>query len=145
MLNRPINPKNAPFDQPQPENEPFDFDAKPNRFFFNVETVGGLEPDVVIQNGIKILQQKLASVIQALNGGEDDEMGEANGPSNAYGDGARTPDGMNGYGGMDGGYTTPYGAAPGGQGAGQHGNTSVWGGGTTPYGATPYGQGGWGA
>lgn len=100
----------------------------PTRFFFDVETVGGLEPDQIVTQGIKTLQTKLAEVIHVLRGGD-----EANGAD--FG-GAQSPQ-MNGagFGGQDNGYTTPY--------AG--GNASVWGaanpaaGSTTPYGATPYG------
>jgi DNA-directed RNA polymerase II subunit RPB3 len=87
----------------------------------------------VIQQGIRLLQQKLAAVIQSLSGaGEGGDDGDGFGA-----DGARTPDatGVNGFGNApDPGFTTPYG----------QGNTSVWGG-QTPYGATPYGQSGWGS
>ncbi|KAF2752880.1 RNA polymerase II subunit 3 [Pseudovirgaria hyperparasitica] len=132
MKEWPINERNAAFEEPVAENDSFDFNKQPTRFYFNVETVGSLEPDVVMQQGIKVLQQKLAGVIQELNGASgDQEMG--------YNDGGRTPDGApNGYGGADQGFNTPYG-----------GHNSVWGGagggaagagGTTPYGATPYGQ-----
>lgn len=114
------------FEDPVNEHEPFDFNKVPTRFYFNVETVGGMEPDHVMQQGIKVLQQKLAAVIQELSGSSgDQEMG-------GFGDGGRSPEaGTSGYGGVaEQGYTTPYG-----------GNASVWGGGTTPYGAaTPYGQ-----
>lgn len=125
---RPTNKRNAEYDEPQLEGEPFNFDAVPNRFFFNVETVGGLEPDVIMQQGIKVLQQKLAAVIQELTGGED-----RGGADDGFG-GARSPD-MNGAGGygVDQGYTTPYQAG---------GSASAWGGAQTPYGATPYGNSG---
>ncbi|KAF2658378.1 insert subdomain of RNA polymerase alpha subunit [Lophiostoma macrostomum CBS 122681] len=116
---------------PAPEDEPFNYDAVPSRFFYDVETVGGLDPDQIVQKGIQTLQQKLAEVIQALQGGDNMDGMEYTG--------AQSPQ-MNGggYGGQDAGFTTPYGG----------GNTSVWGngaggaGGTTPYGATPYGAGG---
>jgi DNA-directed RNA polymerase II subunit RPB3 len=101
------------------EDEPFNYDAVPNRFFFDVETVGGLDPDQIVQTGIQTLQQKLAGVIQELRG---EDMDGAD-----FG-GVRSPQ-MN-----SGGYGQDY------------GNNSVWGnnagpgGGTTPYGATPYGN-----
>ncbi|KAF2839637.1 insert subdomain of RNA polymerase alpha subunit [Patellaria atrata CBS 101060] len=120
--------KNADWEDPLQEGEPFNYDAQPDVFYFNVETVGGLPPDVIMQQGIKVLQQKLAAVIQELAGGD-----ERNGD---YGDGARSPDGPppgTAY-GADGGYTTPFGVGTG--------NASAWGGGTTPYGATPYGNSG---
>lgn len=98
-----------------------------------------MPPDQILHSGIKVLQQKLAMVIQELS--SDGQHGGMNG-------GAQSPDMMdtmgNGtaYGGNtaygDQGYTTPYGAAAAGA-------TSAWGGvggGTTPYGATPYGRSG---
>ncbi len=83
---------------------------------------------MVVNEGIKVIQQKLASIIVGLTG--DGEGGEA---------GLRSPEyGGDAY-GQDPGYTTPY---------GNTGNQSAWGGdgGTTPYGTTPYGnpgQSGW--
>ncbi|KAF2190787.1 insert subdomain of RNA polymerase alpha subunit [Zopfia rhizophila CBS 207.26] len=119
----PVDEHNANIDGAPQEGEAFDYDAVPTRFFFDVETVGGLEPDQIVTQGIKQLQQKLAGVIHELQG--NDGMNGAD----DFG-GAQSPQ-MNGagYGGQDAGYTTPY------------GNASVWGGGggTTPYGATPYG------
>lgn len=117
---------------PPAEGEPFDYDAAPNEFFFDVETVGGLDADQVIQQGIRVLQQKLAAVIQELSA---DERGQGDGVN---GHGGHTPDadpygGATRYGGA--GYESAYQRNPQG---------SVWGGangagGTTPYGATPYG------
>jgi DNA-directed RNA polymerase II subunit RPB3 len=95
--------------------------------------VGNLEPDAIIQQGIKVLQQKLASVIQTVTEGEGGDTNGMNGADD-YANGPRSPDtGMNGSGWQgDAGYTTPgYGS----------GNASAWGAGAaTPYGATPYGQ-----
>lgn len=100
----------------------------PERFYFEVESVGNLEPDAIIQQGIKVLQQKLASIIQTIT---DDKDGETNGLNgDDYGNGPHSPDtGMNGSSWQEQGYTTPY------------GNQSAWGAGAaTPFGATPYGQ-----
>lgn len=128
VLRRPKS-ENANWEDPPQEGEPFDYNAKPQKFYLDIETVGGLEPDVVMQQGIKVLQQKLAAVIQELAGGDDRTAIDGVG---GYG-GGRSPDGINGAGGygMDQGYTTPY---------GNGGAASTWGGGQTPYGATPYGQ-----
>lgn len=96
-----------------------------------------MDPDVIVQQGIKALQQKLAGVVRDLTG--EAEGAEDDGTNTNYG--PSTP-GISGGAGdvmMDGGYTTPFGAPSGGQ--------SAWGGAggaTTPYGATPYGSGGWG-
>jgi len=126
--------KYAEWEEPPQEGEPFDYDAVPERFYFEVESVGNLEPDAIIQQGIKVLQQKLAAVIQDLTEGETQTNGV-----NGHGgyDAPRSPEdvGMNGQGwGQDQGYTTPYDNGP---------NGNQWGaGGTTPFGATPYGQNG---
>lgn len=123
----PVDSKNAGIDGVPQDGEPFDFDAVPHRFFFDIETVGGLEPDQIMQQGIKVLQQKLAAVIQELTGSD-----ETNGVDGFGGGQSPQMNGAPGYGGPDPGYTTPY------------GNASVWGGAgnATPYGATPYGGSG---
>lgn len=97
----------------------------PARFYFQVEGAGNIEPDGIIQEGIKELQRKLATLIHGL--GESDGMnGEYEGP--------RSPDMDGGAGPLqDPGYTTPYGNGGG--------NASTWGGGATSYG-TPYGNSG---
>ncbi|KAF2741059.1 DNA-directed RNA polymerase subunit D [Polyplosphaeria fusca] len=119
----PINEENANIDGVAQEGEPFDFNAVPERFFYDVETVGGLEPDAIVMGGISVLQRKLAEIISVVSGGGDGD--------NTF-DGAQSPQMNGGYGGQDNGYTTPF------------GNNSAWGGGanaggTTPFGATPYG------
>ena len=121
----------AEWEDPPAEGEPFDYDAVPSRFYFQVESAGNIEPDGIVQEGIKELQRKLAALIHGL--GESDAMmaGDYEGP--------RSPDmdaGANAW-QADGGYTTPYANA---------GATSAWGGGATAYGTTPYGNsgsGGW--
>lgn len=42
-------------------------DAKPSAFFFDLETVGTLEPDEIVEGGIRALQRKLAEIMAALN------------------------------------------------------------------------------
>jgi DNA-directed RNA polymerase II subunit RPB3 len=122
---RPIDQERINLDGGAPaEDEPFDYDAVPTRFFFDVETVGGLDPNQIVERGIKGLQEKLASVIHELTG--------SGGPDGDF-DGARSPDMNGGYG--DAGYTTPGGYGGGGSSWGGANNGS-----TTPYGATPYGQ-----
>ncbi|KAI0472370.1 DNA-directed RNA polymerase [Xylaria cf. heliscus] len=117
--------KYAEWEEPPAEGEPFDYDAVPSRFYFEVESAGNIEPDAIIQEGIKELQRKLAGLIHGL--GENDDM------NNDY-DGPRSPDGMDGgTPWQDQGYTTPYAGA---------GNASAWGGGATAYGTTPYGNSG---
>lgn len=119
---------------PEQEGEPFNFDAVPSRFFYDVETVGGMGPDEIVTRGISTLQHKLAEMIDHLNGREAGEGMDFGG--------AQSPQMNGGYGGPEYGSTTPYGGGPG---AG-----SVWApnagapqGGTTPYGTTPYGGPQW--
>jgi len=123
---------NAKLEDAPQDGEPFNYEASPSQFFYGLESVGNLEPDAVVQQGIKVMQQKLAAVLQELTGTD------ANG-GGGEGFGGPEADGMQEgqeY-GADPGYTTPY--------VGGGGATSAWGGGTTPFGATPYGSGqnGW--
>lgn len=133
MLFRPKG-KNAEWEDAPPEGEPFNYEASPQVFYLEVESAGSLEPDAIVQQGIKVLQQKLAAVIQELDDGRAGVNGDGM-DMNSYG-GPRSPE-LNGLGGrdydMDQGYTTPY---------VNGGGASAWGGGggATPYGATPYGQ-----
>lgn len=128
--------KNADWEEGPLEGAPFNYDAAPDTFYFMVESVGNLDPDAIIQNGIKAMQQKLAAVIQELTG--DDARGDDYEPRSPGAD-AGMAGGVAGVFGLENGYTTPY---------ANGGNTSTWGAGqATPYGATPYGQStsGWGA
>lgn len=124
MTTRPPS-EYADWEEPPQEGEPFDYDAVPNRFYFNVETAGAIPPQEIISEGIKVLQTKLAGLIHELS---EDGDGDYSGPrSPEYGGG-----GDGGW--QDPGYTTPYGN-----------NQSSWsgpGGGTTPFGQTPYGGSG---
>ena len=126
---RPLS-KYAEWEEAPQEGERFDYDAKPDRFYFEVESSGNLEPDAIIQQGIKVLQQKLALVIQDMSDGDTNTNGVNGGGYVA----PRSPDvNMNGQ-WQEAGYTTPYG----------NGQASTWNpaGAATPYGATPYGQNG---
>jgi DNA-directed RNA polymerase II subunit RPB3 len=126
----PVDERNAAWegeDIATTENGAFDPDAVPGAFFFDVEGVGTLEPDQIVQQGITVLQNKLANIIQALGG-----AGEADGQNGA---GGQSPD-VYEPAPADGGYTS-YGAN------GIGGATAYGGGSQTPYGATPYGQSGY--
>lgn len=59
--------QNAEWEEPPLPGEPFDYTAKPNKFYFNVETTGVLPPNVVFQRSCDELQQKIATVIFELN------------------------------------------------------------------------------
>ncbi|KAK7204645.1 hypothetical protein BZA70DRAFT_279677 [Myxozyma melibiosi] len=65
--------KNADWEEPPKENEPFDYNAVPERFYIDVEATGQLPPNEIVLEGIKVLQEKLALIVQAL-GDQDAEM-----------------------------------------------------------------------
>ncbi|EWC47624.1 DNA-directed RNA polymerase II subunit RPB3 [Drechslerella stenobrocha 248] len=127
---------NAGWEEPPQENEPFDYDAAPTKFYMDVETVGSLPPDEILRQGVKYLQEKLANVIAGVQktagaNGVSAAAGDVSGMDDGYG-GARSPDmgDANGYGrNFNDGYVTPYGGA-GGVGGAQ-----------TPFGG--YGGGGY--
>lgn len=121
--------KYAKWEEPAQEGEPFNYDAVPERFYFEVESIGNLEPDAIIQNGIKVLQNKLAAVIQDLTASD----GQTNG-NDGYNPAGNEDDVMDGDQGWQGqGYTTPF----------ANNGESAWNNGAaTPYGATPYGNNG---
>ncbi|TGZ85639.1 insert subdomain of RNA polymerase alpha subunit [Ascodesmis nigricans] len=119
--------KFADWEDPPQEGEVFDYDAVPNTFYMDVESVGSMAPDEIMQQGIKYLQQKLMDVMKGLNG--EDQMEDDGGLRSPGADGGDYQ--MGGMGGGQG-YETPFG--------GQDGRTPYGGG----YGATtPYGTNGW--
>lgn len=128
---RPIS-DNAAWEPVANPDQPFDYDAEPNTFYMDVESIGNLEPDMIIQQGITTLQLKLATTVSVLSGeGED---GHAAGAEDAEMMGAADPDAYEPPEGIDGNLTS-YG----------NGAASTWGASAqTPYGATPYGQSAYG-
>ena len=126
--------QNAHLEDAPVANQPFDYTAVPSKFYFDLESIGNLEPDAVVVQGIKVLQTKLAKVIHDLMGTDDGRNGAADG--DGFGMGGRSPDAMamqDSY--ADQGYTTPY---------LNGGAQSAWGGAATPYGQTPgYGPDRW--
>lgn len=123
----PVDERNANWEsEDTAADAAFDPDATPGAFFFDVEGVGTLEPDQIVQEGIKVLQNKLAAVIQGLGGGAGEER--RNGDIGAGAGGATPFQPEPAYDGNQ----TSY----GGYGAGA--NTAYGGGGATSYG-TPYG------
>lgn len=88
---------------------------------------------MIIQQGIVVLQRKLASAISALSGAGDDGVAVPGDEEDMMG-GVRSPDAYEPPEGIDGGFT-----------AYANGGSSAWGASAaTPYGATPYGAGGYG-
>ncbi|KAF7718229.1 Uncharacterized protein PECH_002042 [Penicillium ucsense] len=116
--------ENAAWEQPSNPDQPFDYDAEPNTFYIDVESIGNLEPDMIVQQGIFALQKKLAVTVSELK--KKDQNGQVGDVEDAdmmgAGDDAyEPPEGIDGNMGA-------YGNAPWGASA------------QTPYGATPYGQ-----
>jgi DNA-directed RNA polymerase II subunit RPB3 len=91
----------------------------------DVESIGNLEPDTIIQQGIFVLQKKLALTVSELTG--EGENGHAGGPEDAEMMGAGDADAYEPPEGIDGNM--------GGYGGASWGASAQ-----TPYGATPYGQ-----
>jgi len=122
--------KYAQWEEPLQEGEQYDYTAVPGKFYFEVEGIGTLEPNEIIQGGIRVLQNKLAELIHSVSGKESGDGGDDFG-------GPRSPDANMGGGDpwQDNGFTTPF---------GNTGNQSTWGASaTTPYNTTtPYGQSG---
>ncbi|KAH7927153.1 insert subdomain of RNA polymerase alpha subunit [Leucogyrophana mollusca] len=130
--------ENAKEEEPPRDDEPFDFNAKPRKFYFEVETDGSLGPQEVIMRGLAELQTKLANLILGLKAPPDVDM-------------------MNGGGGDPGmpptnGHTTAGGWAGGGWGSmsptgGGWGNGGSagggWAGGTSPAQNGGGNSGGW--
>lgn len=74
--------RNAEWEEQPLPNEPFDYTAEPNKFYFEVEAVGQIPPNEIIYQGIKYLQEKLATVVRDLqesNDREDEFGGRQNG------------------------------------------------------------------
>jgi len=129
-MERPVS-HNAGWEHAAPPDQPFDYDAQPNNFYIDIESIGNLEPDMVVQQGIVVLQRKLASVISALSGTGDIDHNGGMGGEDEDMMGVRSPDAYEPPEGIDGGFT-----------AYANGGASAWGASAaTPYGATPYGGG----
>lgn len=137
--------ENAKEEEAPRDDEVFDFNAKPRRFYFDVETDGSLGPQEVIMKGLAELQTKLANLILGLKegvelptGGDTAEAG-VNGHVSTAGGWAPQP-GSGGWGqsAVSGtGYASPAGGGwttGGGSGGGWStspaqntgGNTSAW-------------------
>ncbi|CAG9938853.1 unnamed protein product [Clonostachys rosea f. rosea IK726] len=155
--------KHAEWEDPPQEGEPFDYDAVPTRFYFEVEAAGNMEPDQIIQNGIRILQQKIGGLLKGLDprkyGGEEEPDFDGPRSPDMNLDGSTTPWQDTGYqtayGGGYGGGQTSYGGSQtsygqgsqssfGQDGQGSYGQGSGGSyGNMTAYGTTPYGQSSW--
>ncbi|KAJ1901646.1 RNA polymerase II subunit 3 [Kickxella alabastrina] len=67
--------KNAEEEVEVDPEAPFDFKAEPSIFYFNVETVGCLDPQAVVIKATRVLQEKLGGLQLAL---EEDQNPDSN-------------------------------------------------------------------
>ncbi|KAJ3575124.1 hypothetical protein NP233_g1301 [Leucocoprinus birnbaumii] len=63
--------ENAKEEEAPRDDEPFDYLAKPNKFYLDVETDGSLGPQEVVMKGLAELQHKLANLMYSLKQGPD--------------------------------------------------------------------------
>ncbi|KAI0280985.1 hypothetical protein BGY98DRAFT_960338 [Russula aff. rugulosa BPL654] len=155
---------NAAEEEAPRDDEPFDCNAKPQKFYFEVETDGSLGPQEVVMRGLTELQTKLANLVLGLK--SDPTELDALGGGDAGGTQLPPPNGTlptqaaapratgwgqeaspSGWGGTTAG--TP-GAAAGGAAAGGWGTSPAGGGGGTAWGGgsgsgTSPSAGGWGS
>lgn len=45
----------------------YNWEAKPNKFFFNVESSGSLRPENIVMMGVKVLKNKLSNLQTQLS------------------------------------------------------------------------------
>lgn len=125
--------ENAKEEEPPREDEVFDYNAKPNKFYFDVETDGSLTAQDVVMKGLTELSRKLGNLLLGIKRAEEPEIEEA-GVNGAGADGMGAP-----MGGGDawsqsppvGGATSQWSGAansPGSGGWNPGGATSAWGG-----------------
>ncbi|KAJ7783197.1 DNA-directed RNA polymerase II, subunit 3 [Mycena metata] len=121
--------ENASEEEKPRDDEPFDFNAQPGKFYFEVETDGSLGPQEVVMQGLAELQSKLAKVVLGLKKTEPEMVpGERADEAPAAADPWTAPGGGGGWGG-DGagagaGTSSGWGTSPNRGGA-----TGTWGGG----------------
>jgi hypothetical protein len=58
--------KKTDWEEPSKENGPVDYSVKAEKFYFDMETIGSLKPNDVVELGIGVLQTKLAEIVLAL-------------------------------------------------------------------------------
>ncbi|PFH51490.1 hypothetical protein AMATHDRAFT_80217 [Amanita thiersii Skay4041] len=126
--------ENAKEEEPERDDELFDYNAQPTKFYFEVETDGSLGPQEVVMKGLAELQTKLANLILGLKTqpeldmmANDEQATNGNIAENTWGTNAGGGGGTNASSG--GGWTSSA------WGGGTSPRGSGWGGGTSPRGA----------
>ncbi|KAK7472583.1 RNA polymerase II subunit 3 [Stygiomarasmius scandens] len=141
--------ENGREEDPPRDDEEFDFNAKPRKFYFDVETDGSLGPQEVVMKGLSELQKKLANLIlglksqpevDMLTGGDQTGMDTSVAPATGGGWGDNI-----GGGGGSGGWGGSSSPRPGAGGWGNSPGTggSAWGGGAAGWGSPQQQSNGW--
>ncbi|GAA5832655.1 hypothetical protein JCM11251_001399 [Rhodosporidiobolus azoricus] len=144
--------ENGKYEKKPEDNEPFPYNEKPSRFYFDVEAVGQLKPEDIVLKGLDALILQIGQLRQGLldlthQGNDGQPMGGMDQGGMMVGDefGAPPPPGGGGMYG-DGGYggapaAGAYGGAGGGYGAPVGGGAGPYQGYQPPqqpaYGASP--------
>jgi len=124
--------ENATEEEAPREDAPFDYNAKPDRFYMEVETDGSMAPREVILKGLNELQTKLGGLLLGLKSQGDVEMQDGLGGAQVESNGFAAPQppittapawGTSPAGGA-------WGASPGGGGWGSNAGQGGWGGGS---------------
>jgi len=114
--------ENALSEEPPNPDEPFDYTAKPDKYYFHLESAGSMKPEDIMLQALSQLQAKLSVANLGLME-EVNEMNRVNGQKGSMGGGR-----MNGYGGDRGTGDGPGTYYSGGGRMGGGGNaTSNWG------------------
>ncbi|KAK9448857.1 DNA-directed RNA polymerase [Limtongia smithiae] len=66
--------KNTEWEDPPKEGDPFDYNATPERFYIDIEAIGQLPPNEIVTEGVRVLQEKLAIIMKALDDDDVDMM-----------------------------------------------------------------------
>ncbi|CAG8486312.1 25893_t:CDS:2 [Dentiscutata erythropus] len=74
--------RNAADDFAPGDGEAFDFNARPNRFYFEVETIGSMKPEDIVMNAFKKLLEKISSIQMGMS--TNDGMSGRDQPRDSY-------------------------------------------------------------
>ncbi|KAI9442536.1 insert subdomain of RNA polymerase alpha subunit [Lactarius indigo] len=132
---------NAAEEEPPRDDEPFDYNGKPQKFYFEVETDGSLGPQEVVMKGLTELQTKLANLILGLKSDPNDldTLGGDGGAQLPVTNGTAAAPRAAGW-GQEGAVSSGWGSTPAPGSSGWGGSASASGGG----GGGAGGSAGWG-
>jgi len=106
--------QNANFEAPPQPSAPFDYNAVPSTFYFDIEASGSVPVREVVTQGLDILAMNLAKVIEGVEietgGRDEDDVAEGGGLVEPNAGGGEY------YGGVGGGGDGYYGGGGGGNG-----------------------------